>query len=112
MASNTSKLIGRGAMHVPGLKRLPMLKLLALAEIALLVQQHYSLLTPAERRRMVALLRKGHLRTKILSEDERLELMRLVAKAEPRRFAGHSVDAISPVPLPKRLKNGPKAKRR
>lgn len=108
MPSTTTKLIGRGITRVPGLKRLPVMKLLALGEIALLAQRHLSLLTPEERRRLVTLVRRGHGRTKNLSPDEREELAQLVAKAEPRRFAGLSADALSPVPLPGRLVNGPK----
>jgi hypothetical protein len=106
--STTAKIIGRGVTRIPGLKRLPVMKLLALGEIALLAQRHLSLLEPGERRRLIALVRKGHGRTRNLSEAEREELAVLVAKAEPRRFAGLSADALSPVPLPKRIVNGPK----
>jgi hypothetical protein len=106
--STTAKVLGRGASRIPGLKRLPMMKLLALGEIALLAQRHLALLDPGERRRLVALVRKGHGRSRNLSADEREELATLVAKAEPRRFAGLTADALSPVPLPKRLVNGPK----
>ena len=108
MPSTTAKLLGRGVTRIPGLKRLPVMKLLALGEIALLAQRHLSLLTPEERRRLVALVRKGHGRSSNLAPDEREELTRLVAKAEPRRFAGLSADALSPVPLPKRLVHGPR----
>lgn len=108
MPSTTTKLIGRGITRVPGLKRLPVMKVLALGEVALLAQRHLSLLTPDERRRLVALVRQGRGRTRNLSADEREELAGLVAKAEPRRFAGLSADALSPVPLPKRFVHGPK----
>lgn len=108
MPSTTTKVIGRGLTRVPGLKRLPMMKLLAIGEIALLAQRHASLLTPEERRRLFALVRRGRGRTRNLSAEEREELIGLIAKAEPRRFAGLSADALSPVPLPKRLVNGPK----
>src|SRR3954468_22957402 len=90
----------RAARRVPGLKRLPMLKVLALAEIALLARDHVSRLDPGERRRMIELLRKGRGRTRDLSPEDRAELMALVAKAEPRRFAGMAADKLSPVPLP------------
>ncbi len=108
MPSATAKLLGRGVARIPGLKRLPVMKLLALGEVALLAQRHLSLLTPAERRRLVALVRQGHGRTSNLTPGEREELATLVAKAEPRRFAGLTADALSPVPLPKRMVNGPK----
>lgn len=98
--------------RIPGLKRLPVLKLLALAEIALLARDHVSLLMPHERRRLLALVRKGKGRTRNLEDSEREELARLVAKAEPRRFAGLVADKLSPVPLPKRVVQGPRAKRR
>jgi hypothetical protein len=94
-------------MRVPGLKRLPVMKLLALGEIALLVRRHVSLLEPAERRRLVELVRQGRGRRRNLSDAEREELALLVAKAEPRRFAGLVADKLSPVRLPRRLVNGP-----
>jgi hypothetical protein len=34
---------------------------------------------------------------------ERRELRELVAKLDPRAFAGGAADRLSPVPLPKRL---------
>ena len=106
MPSTTAKLVGRGVTRIPGLKRLPVMKVLALGEIALLAQRHLSLLSPEERRRLVALVRQGRGRTRNLSPAEREELAALVAKAEPRRFAGLTADALSPVPLPRRLVNG------
>ncbi len=94
--------------RVPGLKRLPILKLLAIGEVALLARDHVSLLEPAERRRLLALVRKGKGRTRNLDDREREELAQIVAKAEPRRFAGLVADKLSPVPLPKRVVQGPK----
>ena len=104
-------LLTRGISRVPGLKRLPVMKVLALGEVALLAQQHLSKLTPDERRRLLALVRQGHGRPRNLAADEREELAALVAKAEPRRFAGLAADAFSPVPLPKRVVHGPKRRR-
>jgi hypothetical protein len=100
------RLLARGASRVPGLRRLPLLKLLAIGEIALLARDHMSLLEPAERRRLLELVRKGRGRTRNLTAEERDELSRLVAKAEPRRFAGMAVDRLSPVPLPRRITHG------
>ena len=100
-----------GAKRVPGLKRLPVLKLLAVGEIALLARTHATKLTPEERRRLFALVRKGRGRPSRLSPAEREELQGLVAKAEPRMFAGKAADRLSPVPLPRRLKHGPKKKK-
>jgi len=100
------RLLAHGAMRVPGLRRLPMFKLLAIGEIALLARNHVSLLEPYERRRLLELVRKGRGGTRRLTGDEREELARLVAKAEPRRFAGLAVDRLSPIPLPRRLTHG------
>jgi hypothetical protein len=98
--------LAHAAGRVPGLKRLPMLKLLALAEIALLARDHLGKLEPGERRRLLRLVRQGHGRPSHLSDAEREELARLVAKAEPRLFAGLMVDRLSPVPLPGRIVHG------
>jgi hypothetical protein len=98
-------LIG-GASRVPGLKRLPLFKLLAVAEIALLARDHLARLEPPERWRLLELVRKGRGRRGNLSESERDELARLVAKAEPRLFVGLSADKLSPVPLPRRFVHG------
>jgi hypothetical protein len=95
--------IAHGASRVPGLKRLPVLKLIAIGEIALLAREHAMKLSVEERRRLVALVRKGRGLRSRLSLDERDELARLVAKAEPRLFAGAVADKLSPVPLPRRL---------
>jgi hypothetical protein len=100
------RLVARGATRVPGLRRIPMLKLLAVAEIALLARHHVSLLELEERRRLLELVRKGRGRARNLTEGERAELTALVAKAEPRRFAGLAADKLSPVPLPRRLVHG------
>ena len=90
------------------LKRLPMLKLLAIAEIALLTHDHVTKLDRRERRRLLELVRKSRGRRATLPADERSELSTLVAKAEPRLFAGMAVDKVSPVRLPRRLVHGPK----
>lgn len=83
-----------------------MFKLLAIGEIALLARTHAIKLTPDERRRLVALVRHGRGRPSKLSAAEREELQALVAKAEPRLFAGAVADKLSPVPLPRRLREG------
>jgi hypothetical protein len=93
-------------MRIPGLKWIPVMKLIAVGEIALLARSHAIKLTPEERRRLIALVRKGRGRRTKLSDDEREELSRLVAKAEPRLFAGLVAQKFSPVPLPRRLVRG------
>jgi hypothetical protein len=80
-------------------RRLPFFKLLAVAEVALLVRRHLARLTPAERRRLAELARKGF-RTDPL---EREELRAIVGKLEPAAFAAAAADAVSPIPLGPRV---------
>ena len=93
-------------MRIPGLKWLPVMKLIAIGEVALLARSHAMRLSAEERRRLVALVRKGRGRRTRLSPEEREELSMLVAKAEPRLFAGLVIDKFVPVPLPRRLVRG------
>ena len=106
-----SRAIARVARHVPGLRRIPILRLLTLAEIVVLARDHVGKLTPAERRRLVELLRIGRGRPSSLSPLQREELSGLVAKAEPRVLAGRAIERISPVELPRRLLYGPTRRR-
>ena len=99
--------LARATRRVPGLRRLPVLKLLALGEIALLARDHYERLSPAERRRLVILLRRGRGRPSRLSGGDRDELADLIAKVEPRAFVGEAADKLSPIPLPDRIVHGP-----
>ncbi|MBV8941968.1 MAG: hypothetical protein JO240_09570 [Solirubrobacterales bacterium] len=91
---------------VPGLRAIPVARLLLAAEIVLLAHDHVAHLDPAERRRIVQLVRKGHGRRRNLTESERDELAALVAKAEPRLFVGHAAQTLSPMPLPKWIVEG------
>jgi hypothetical protein len=102
-----SFLVKRVLSRLPLLRRLPIFRLLAIAEIALLARDHVGRLEPAERRRLVELVREGRGRGRNLPAAEREELARLVAKIDPRRFAGLAADKLSPVPLPRRLIDGP-----
>ena len=106
MAGFLPRTLARAAGRLPGLRRLPVMKLLAIAEIAVLARDHIAKLDPAERRRLLELLRLGRGRTSSLSPKEREELATLVAKAEPRLFAGLAADKLSPVPLPHRIVHG------
>jgi hypothetical protein len=100
-------LIQRATRRVPGLRRLPVAKLLVLGEVTLLTREHVTRLEPHERRRVLELLlRTGHGRLRNLSAAERAELNLLVAKADPRLFAGLVADKLSPVKLPKRVVRG------
>jgi hypothetical protein len=96
----------RIARRLPYLRRLPILRLLALGEVLVLAKDHYEKLSPRERRRLVELLRAGRGRPSNLRAREREELEQLIAKTEPRVFAGEAAEKLSPVPLPSRLVNG------
>jgi hypothetical protein len=63
------------------------LRVLAIAQLALLARRHVKLLEPDERSRLARLVResKGRPR-KNLSANEREELLRLVRKLEPGEF--------------------------
>jgi len=87
---------------VPNLRRLPMLKLLALGEIVLLAREHIQRLEPHERRRLVQLVRYTRGRPRSLTRSERDELAALIAKADPRDFLLGAADKLSPVPLRRR----------
>jgi hypothetical protein len=84
----------------------PIVGLLSAAEIANLARRHWSKLAPAERRRLLSLVAKARRGAGAISEREREELGRLVAKLEPRVFLGSAAERLSPVPVPKRLLYG------
>lgn len=92
--------------RVPGLRVIPVVKLLAAGEIILIAREHFEKLEPHERRRVFELVRKGHGRPSHLSLRERDELRDLILKAEPRLFAGLVAQQLSPVGLPQRLVRG------
>jgi hypothetical protein len=94
-----SRALPHAAARIPGLKRLPVFKLLAIGELALVARRHLQHLDPAQRRRLAELVRRGP----GLSTAERKELRGLIAKLDARAFAGSAVERLSPVPLPKRL---------
>jgi hypothetical protein len=98
--------LGRATSRVPGLRRIPVMRLLAIGEVALLARTHINKLTPAERHRFVELMRLAHGRPSHLSRAERDELSQLVAKAEPRLFAGAAIQKLSPLPVPGRFVRG------
>jgi hypothetical protein len=81
------------------LKRMPLLRLIAIANTVLLARAHVGRLKKSDRRRLGELVRRGP----GLSRAEREELRRLLGKLEPRAFAFATADAFSPVPLPRRL---------
>ena len=103
--------LGKASERVPGLRRIPVVKLLAAAELALLARDHLARLSPSERRRLVVLVRVGRGRRSRLTTAERIELEGLLAKLQPRLLMGEAINRLSPVPLPRRLVFGPKNRR-
>ena len=87
-------------------KRLPIFKVIAIGQVALLARTHLQKLGPGEARRFADLMR----RSRSLNPAEKDELRALTAKLEPRAFAGTAADHISPFPLPRRLTGAPKRK--
>jgi hypothetical protein len=81
------------------LRSVPLLKLLAVAQIVLLARRHLQRLDATDRRRLSQLLRRG----RHMDRSERDELRRLLGKLEPRAFAFAAANRFSPVPLPRRL---------
>jgi hypothetical protein len=108
---NRNRLLAHGVTRIPGLKRVPIFKLLAIAEIGLLAKNHYGRLSPEDRRRLLQLVQTSRGRAGNLTASERSELAELVAKMEPRMFAGTAANHLSPFPLPKRFTHGSKADR-
>lgn len=108
MASGfVTRSFARAATHFPGIRRIPVLRLLAIAEVGMLAHDHLVHLAPEERRRLFHLVRVAHGRPSSLSNSERTELSGLVARLEPRLLAEEAAEKLSPVPLPKRLLRGP-----
>ena len=102
-----NRLLASGVTRIPGLKRLPVLKLIALGEIAILAREHAVRLRPHERRRLLHLVQSSRGRKGNLTAAERRELADLLGKMEPRLFAGMAADKLSPVPLPERPRRSP-----
>lgn len=98
--------LAAASRKVPGLKRIPVVALVATAEVAVLAREHLMRLTPAERRRLVALVRVAHGRPSRLDRAQRRELEALLDKLEARELVGDAVTRLSPVPLPRRLVYG------
>jgi hypothetical protein len=99
-------LLDQTAGRVPGLKRIPVAKLLVIGELALLARTHVERLDPQERRRFLVLMGRARGRRRNMSDRERAEFAALTAKLEPRLFAGLVADRFSPVPLPRRVVEG------
>jgi hypothetical protein len=87
----------RVAKRVPGLRNLPLVKLLVLGELVLVAKTHYERLSPRERRRLVILLRDARGRPSNLSERQRRELETIIAKADASGLVSTAVRRLSPV---------------
>lgn len=98
--------LAAASRRVPGLRRVPVVALVGAAELALIARDHLARLTPAERRRLVVLVRTGRGRPSRLNRGERRELEALLDKLEARVLVGDAVNRLSPVPLPRRLVYG------
>jgi hypothetical protein len=81
-------------------KKIPMARMLILAELIVLLREHMSKLQPHERRRLLELIRRGRGRPSSLSARERRELADLIAKAEPRAFVNLAAQKVTGVPVP------------
>jgi hypothetical protein len=92
--------------RIPGLRRVPLVTLLSIAELGVMARIHLQRLTPYERRRLFVLIRSARGRRNNLTPAEREEFSDLVAELEPRLLAAEAVQRLSPVPVPKRLVAG------
>jgi len=89
--------LARAAERVPGLRRLPLARLVIIAELAILAKAHLDRLTPSERKRLLILLRDAKGWPKNLSDRDRREFEKLVSKLEPHMFANAAAEKFSPV---------------
>jgi len=84
-------------MALRALKRVPIFRLLVIAQLGLLVGEHVRKLSPRERQRLVWLVRKARGRPRNLRPSERDELRDLVSKLEPSQFARSAARKVSPI---------------
>jgi hypothetical protein len=95
------------ARRVPGLRRVPVVALISAGEVALIARDHVRQLTPEQRHRLVELVRRGRGRRGRLSAREQEELSDLLERLEARQLLGEAIRRVSPVPLPRRIVEGP-----
>jgi hypothetical protein len=95
MASKFARTLAKAG----ALRKLPVARLLAVAELAMLAREHIVKLEPHERRRLRELVVHGHGRPSNLSERERSELAMLVAKMDPKLFARTALKKLNPIKL-------------
>ncbi len=95
----SGQLISRTFHRARALRKLPLVRLVAVAEVIVLANEHVHKLDPQERRRLVELVRRGRARPSNLSTRERRELTALLAKAEPRQFVNRAILKVTGLPL-------------
>jgi hypothetical protein len=83
------------------LRAMAFFRVLAIARTVLLARRHWRRLDARDRRRLAELARRGT----ALNAAERDELRRILAKLEPRAFAAATVEAFSPVRIPRWLRS-------
>ena len=86
------------------LRKVPLVRLLAVADVIVLAREHYNKLEPRDRHRLVELVKIGRVHRGHLTRRERRELSELLAKTEPRVFINRAAKTVTGVPLPKRAK--------
>ena len=98
--------------RIPGLRRIPLITLLSIAEVGIMARTHVQRLSPPQRHRLLVLIRAGRGRRANLTPAERDELSDLVATLEPRLLSAEAVSRLSPVPVPKRIIAGRRSRSR
>jgi hypothetical protein len=89
-------------------RTIPLAPLLLAGEMTMIATRHIAKLDGSQRRRLVSLLGKARGLPGNLTEEERREVLALLAVLEPRLFLGSAVRTISPLPVPKRILYGPR----
>ncbi len=95
-----TQLAGRALQRVPGLRMLPVVRLIMAAEVLAIGKHHFDRITPEERGQLLRLVAKAKGRPKNLSEADQLDLTKIVEKLEPRLFLAEATDRISPIGVP------------
>ena len=95
-------LVTRTITSARALRRLPVARLLAVADVLVLAREHFNKLEPHERRRLVEIVKLGRFHRGHLTRRERRELSDLLAKTEPKTFLNRAAQKVTGVPVPKR----------
>lgn len=92
-------LVSRTFSRAGALRKIPLVRMVALAEVIVLANEHVHKLTQQERHRLVELVKRGRARPSHLSARERRELRGLLAKAEPKQFVSRAMLKVTGIPL-------------